>query len=60
MVEVDPRWAVVGAAGGVPLIDTFEEPVAALCVWARWRGRLSDIAMCRPYPIIPHQLIFHV
>ena len=26
MVEVDPT-AVVGAAGGVPLIDTFQEPV---------------------------------
>jgi hypothetical protein len=24
MVEVDPTSAVVGAAGGVPLIDTFQ------------------------------------
>jgi len=37
MVEVDPTSAVVGAAGGVPLIDTFEEPVAAVCVGARRR-----------------------
>ena len=34
MVEVDPTSAVVGAAGGVPLIDTFQEPVAAVCVGA--------------------------
>ena len=32
MVEVDPTSAVVGAAGGVPLIDTFQEPVAAVFV----------------------------
>src|SRR5215211_9394327 len=37
MVEVDPTSAVVGAAGGVPLIDTFQEPVAAVCVGARRR-----------------------
>jgi hypothetical protein len=35
MVEVDPTSAVVGAAGEVPLIDTFQEPVAAVCVGAR-------------------------
>ncbi len=27
------RW--IGAAGEVPLIDTFQEPVAAVCVGAR-------------------------
>ena len=37
MVAVDPTSAVVGAAGGVPLIDTFQEPVAAVCVGARRR-----------------------
>ena len=53
MVEVDPTSAVVGAAGGVPLIDTFQEPVAAVCVGARrrvghWDGLRgpSCIAMC--------------
>jgi hypothetical protein len=35
MVEVDPTSPVVGAAGEVPLIDTFQEPVAAVCVGAR-------------------------
>jgi hypothetical protein len=35
MVEVDPTSAVVGAAGEVLLIDTFQEPVAAVCVGAR-------------------------
>jgi ParB-like nuclease domain len=33
---------VVGAAGGVPLIDTFQEPVAAVCVGARRRVRLGN------------------
>jgi hypothetical protein len=33
MVEVDPTSAVV--ADGVPLIDTFQEPIAAVCVGAR-------------------------
>src|SRR5215211_5270874 len=42
MVEVDPTSAVVGAAGGVPLIDTFQEPVAAVCVGARRRVGLRD------------------
>ena len=40
MVEVDPTSAVVGAAGAageLPLIDTFQEAVAAVCVGARWR-----------------------
>ena len=34
MVEVDPTSAVVGAAGEVPvpLIDTFQEPVAAVAL----------------------------
>ena len=32
MVEVDPTSPVVGAAGEVLLIDTFQEPVAAVCV----------------------------
>jgi hypothetical protein len=42
MVEVDPTSAVVGAAGEVPLIDTFQEPVAAVCVGVRRRVRLRD------------------
>jgi hypothetical protein len=37
MVEVDPTSPVVGAAGEVPLIETFQEPVAAVCVEARRR-----------------------
>jgi hypothetical protein len=37
MVEVDPTSPVVGAAGEVPLIDTFQEPVAAVCVGVRRR-----------------------
>jgi hypothetical protein len=40
MVEVDPTSAVVGAAGEVPLIDTFQEPVAAVCVGVRRRVAL--------------------
>ena len=42
MVEVDPTSAVVAAAGEVPLIDTFQEPVAAVCVGVRRRVRLRD------------------
>jgi hypothetical protein len=42
MVEVDPTSAVVGAAGEFPLIDTFQEPVAAVCVGVRKRVRLRD------------------
>ena len=41
MVEVDPTSAVVGAAGEVPLIDTFQEPVAAVCVGVRRRVGLG-------------------
>jgi hypothetical protein len=37
MVEVDPTSPVVGTAGEVPLTDTFQEPVAAVCVGARRR-----------------------
>jgi hypothetical protein len=37
VIEVDPTPPVVGAAGDVPLIDTFQEPVAAVCVGARRR-----------------------
>jgi hypothetical protein len=47
MVEVDPTSAVVGAAGEVPLIDTFQEPVAAVCVGARRRVRICDIRDAR-------------
>jgi hypothetical protein len=42
MVQVDPTSAVVGAAGEVPLINTFQEPVAAVCVGVRRRVRLRD------------------
>jgi hypothetical protein len=35
-----PTSAVVGDAGEVPLIDTFQEPVAAVCVGARRRVAL--------------------
>ena len=42
MVEVDPTSPVVGAAGEVPLTDTFQEPVAAVCVGARRRVGLGD------------------
>ena len=47
MVEVDPTSAVVGAAGGAPLIDTFQEPVAAVCVGARRRVGLRHVAQSR-------------
>ena len=42
MVEVDPTSAVVGAAGEVPLIDTFQEPVAAVLRWGPYAGRLEN------------------
>ena len=44
MVEVNPTSAAVGAAGGVPLIDTFQEPVAAVCVGARRRVVLRALS----------------
>jgi hypothetical protein len=44
------RQAVVGAAGGVPLIDTFPEPVAAVCV-----GPVGGSA-CEPLGA-PHVLV---
>jgi hypothetical protein len=43
VIEVDPTSAVVGSAGGVPLIDTFQEPVAAACV-----GALGGSAINQP------------
>ena len=59
MIEVDPTSAVVGAAGGVPLIDTFQEPVAAVCVGARRRVdlrhspvRRSDLTPCSAAEVI--------
>ena len=53
MVEVDPTSAVVGAAGEVPLIDTFQEPVAAVCVGVRRRVRLrDDLQVCDLYSFV--------
>jgi hypothetical protein len=46
MVEVDPTSAVVGAAGEVPLIDNFQEPVAAVWVGARRRVLFRRIFPC--------------
>jgi hypothetical protein len=55
MVEVDPATPVVGAAGEVSLIDTFQGPVEAVCAGARRRVDLryspvsrSDHAVFRP------------
>ena len=42
MVEVDPTSALVGATGGVPLIDTFQGRYPALCVRARRRVGLRE------------------